>query len=373
MDIGIYNPAVGTRYSGGTETFLREMSWRLARDHHVTVYTGSGDLIPELRDSAVDCVQLPYVDKSSRIGSLARRVTAGQLLPGEAESISLFAGSRFGKVIDSRGHDVVSTHYYLDNMFISRTLNVPTLFRFPGVRSPSPRWKAMARFADPDVYVSNSEMTADRVREWLDIDVQGTVYAGVDIERFSPDTSPTLRTDGVTVLYVGRLEEGKGLFDLLEAFSNLDEPDATLLLVGDGVSRSRLRKRARQIGISDMVRFEGEIEHNDIHEYYAAADIFCLPSEHEGFGIVNVEAMASGLPVISTRIPAVEEVVDHEETGLLFDVGDVEELTDIFKRLIGDKALRERLGKAARRKAVKEFTWDAQAERMEVMYELACA
>lgn len=372
MRIGVYNPAVGTRYSGGTETFLREMIRRLQTDHEVVLYTGDGDILPELDLPNVDVVGLPWLDKSRRATDLLRTATAGQMLPAEVESLSLFGGARFGRRVEADDIDVLSTHYYLDNLLVSRAVDVPTLFRFPGIRSPSIRWRVMARHADPSLYVSNSETTAGRVETWLDLDIAGTVYAGVDVDRFAPDVSPAIGHDEFTVLFVGRLDAGKGLSELVDAVARLRESTpARLLLVGDGTLRSDLEARAQKRGIRDAVTFAGEVEHGEIHRYYASCDAFCLPSEHEGFPVVNVEAMASGKPVVSTHIPAVEEQIVHEEDGLLVDVGDVDALATALERLATDPGLAERLGGAAREKAVAEFTWGVQADRMATLYERA--
>lgn len=372
MRIGIYNPAVGTRYAGGTETFLREMMRRLAQNYDVILYTGTGTLVPELVDSPVTVRQFPFVDKSRRLTGLLRKATADQLLSAEVESLSLFVGAQLAHRIAADDLDVLSTHYYLDNLLVSRAVDVPTLFRFPGIRSPSIRWRVMMRHADPTLYVSNSKTTAGRVADWLDIDVDGTVYAGVDTDRFTPAVEPAVETDAFTSLFVGRLDPGKGLFELLEAVAAVRQTtDVELLFVGDGILRSELESRAEELGIDAPTTFVGEVEHGEIHRYYASCDVFALPSEHEGFPVVNIEAMASGKPVVSTHIPAVEEQIVDGEDGLLVDVGDVEALAAALERLATDTELCDRLGEAARRKAVESFTWEVQAERMAELYERA--
>jgi glycosyltransferase involved in cell wall biosynthesis len=372
MRIGIYNPAVGTRYAGGTETFLREMIRRLAQHHEVFLYTGSGTLVPELVESKVTVRQFPFLDKSRRLTTLFRTVTADQLLSAEVESVSLFAGTHLARRIAADDLDVLSTHYYLDNLLISRVVDVPTLFRFPGIRNPSLRWRVMARYADPALYVSNSETTAGRVDDWLGIEVEGTVYAGVDTDRFRPTVEPAIETGAFTALFVGRLDPGKGLFELLDALAIVRRhTNVELLFVGDGILRSDLESRAKELDIQESTTFVGEVEHSDIHRYYASCDSFILPSEHEGFPVVNIEAMASGKPVVSTHIPAVEEQIVDGKDGLLVDVGDVEALAGAIERLATDAELCDRLGDAARRKAVESFTWEVQAERMAELYERA--
>jgi glycosyltransferase involved in cell wall biosynthesis len=365
MNVGVWNARVGTRESGGTETFLREMIKRLVSHHEVTLYTGEGDLLAEVRQFDVDVVQVPYWPKEGRIN--AQLSSRTPLLPAEVETVSMAWHAWRNGTFDRIEHeeDVLSLHYYLDNLLLSRAVDVPTVFHFPGIRHPSVRWRAMARLAAPTRYLANSESTARRAREWLDIAVDGTVYPGVDYEQFHPGVEPAFERDSPVILYVGRLDEGKGLAELIDAHARLD---AELYLVGAGTLTADLRERVRRLGTTDRVTFTGGIEHERLPGYYAAADVFCLPSHHESLGIVNIEAMATGVPVVSTRIDAIEEYLDDGENGLLVSPGDTDELAAALGRLIGDPALRDRLGQAGRRTA-ESYSWDRQAEELSRQYE----
>ncbi|MFC6795411.1 hypothetical protein ACFQFH_15185 [Halobaculum halobium] len=107
------------------------------------------------------------------------------------------------------------------------------VFRFPGIKQPSVRWKAMARLGHPNAYLANSRATASRVKKWLDIQVQDVVYPGVDLTMFSPSADPVFDEELVAVLYVGRLDEGKGLFELLNAQARLgDRTDSISSVMG---------------------------------------------------------------------------------------------------------------------------------------------
>ncbi len=367
MRIGIYNPRAGFSRSGGTETFLREMMKRLQDDHEVVLYCGAGDLLEEVRDLSVTVRQVPLLKKESRLNNAIASRTP--VLPAEIESLSMYANARregiFGEM--NTDVDVLSTHYYLDNLLVSRTAPIPTLFRFPGIKQPSIRWKTMARLATPDAYLSNSEATAARLREWLGLEVDGTVHAGVDLEQFGPEADPAFKCDRASVLFVGRLDEGKGLFDLLKAQSQLG--DATrLYLVGSGTLEDDLRESADTLGIADDVEFVGAVPHDEIHRYYAAADIFCLPSYHEGFPIVNMEALASGCALVSTQIDSIEEQVTDGETGLLVAPGDVDALANALRRVATDRDMRQRLVENGLERA-EAFGWAEQAEKMSEYYE----
>lgn len=369
MRIGIYSPRAGFSRAGGTETFVRAMAERLQDDNEIVLYCGAGELLESVRSLDVTVEQIPLVEKESRLNALVSESTP--VLPAEIESLTMYRNARKRDVFEGMADevDVLSTHYYLDNILVSRVAPVPTLFHFPGIESPSVRWRMMARFAHPDVYLANSRATADRVRDWLDLEVDGTVYPGVDLRRFTPDVDPAFDEERIAVLYVGRLDEGKGLRELITAQSRLGDR-TRLYLVGDGTLKGDLREHARRLGVEDDVVFVGSVDHDDVPGYYAAADVFCLPSHHESFGMVNVEAMACGTPVISTRIDAIEEYLTDGENGLLVEPGDVGALTDALERLATDTELRARLGANARSDAA-EFGWETQAERLEGYYDRA--
>lgn len=366
MKIGIYNPRVGIADAGGTETFLREMISRLQENHEIVLYCGSGDLLEDVRDFDIKIREIEFKAKENRCNEIISNKTP--LLPAEIESLTMYWNARKSNMFQKiNGEvDVISTHYYIDNILLDRTVSVPTLFRFPGIKQPSIRWKGMANLAKPDIYLANSEATASRVRNWLNINVDGIVYAGVDTDQFNPDVEPAFKTDGISILYVGRLDKGKGLYELLEARSRLDY-SSNLYIVGDGTIRSDLENKVKKLGIEDAVSFVGSIDHNEIQHYYSAADIFCLPSHHESLGIVNLEAMATGTPVVSTEIDAIEEYIDKGENGLLVPPKDVDELTRALERMIAKPKLRERLSSEGLKTAI-QFSWDNQAEKMEDFY-----
>lgn len=172
---------------------------------------------------------------------------------------------------------------------------------------------------------------------------------GVDGNRFRPRPQP--RADGeVVFLYVGRMAKDKGVPDLLAAFARVAQrhPAARLVLVGPDEERlGRAAERVRWVGGTDRVE-----------DYMAAADVFCLPSYREGFGQVALEAAASALPVIASRIYGLTDAVADGETGLLHPPGDVEALHRHMETLLKQPELRQRLGSAGRSRALRDFSAD---------------
>ena len=157
------------------------------------------------------------------------------------------------------------------------------------------------------------------------------------------------------VLFVGRLVYYKGLTVLLEAIA---ATRASLVIAGDGPLEPALRERVAALGLSDRVAFCPDGSDEEVRRLYRACDVFVLPSTErtEAFGLVQVEAMASGLPVVSTDLPTgVPWVNEHDVTGLVVRRDDAGALARGLDRLLGDPALRARLGQAGRRRAVERF------------------
>ena len=141
-------------------------------------------------------------------------------------------------------------------------------------------------------------------------------------------------------LTVCRLEPRKDISTLLLAAKDFlsHNSDVYFLIVGEGVAANELRSQARQLGIERQVIFSGRVSDEELPHYYASGDVFVLPTLYEGFGIVFAEAMAVGLPIISTNISAVPDVVG--DAGILFTPKDVDELTTALEKIYSIISLR---------------------------------
>ena len=180
--------------------------------------------------------------------------------------------------------------------------------------------------------------------------------AGVDLARFRPDAQARaavrrelgIAEDALLVMYVGRLARDKGVLELARAFAGLvrRRPQARLVLVGpdEGV-----RRRLRGEGVH-LVGFSAAPE-----RYFAAADIVCLPSHREGFGVVLIEAGACGVPVLAARVYGIQDAVEEGVSGLLHTPGDARDLEAKLETLAADPALRARLGAAGRARVETHF------------------
>jgi glycosyltransferase involved in cell wall biosynthesis len=190
---------------------------------------------------------------------------------------------------------------------------------------------------------------------------QGSI-SGVDVSRFKPNAAARARIrgelhfseDDVVFLYLGRLNRDKGLLDLASAFAGMDNAAAQLLVIGpdeEGIGPQMLKRAEGNAGRVRFVGFSANPE-----EYMAAADVLCLPSYREGFGNVVIEAAAVGIPAIGSRIYGVVDAIAENETGLLFEAGNIEELKSCISLLCRDRELRARLGGQARERVLAQFT-----------------
>jgi lipopolysaccharide/colanic/teichoic acid biosynthesis glycosyltransferase len=171
------------------------------------------------------------------------------------------------------------------------------------------------------------------------------------------------------VLFVGRLVPYKGLDVLLRAVKGLD---AVTVIVGDGPERIPLTAQAIDAGLNDRVRFLGHISDDELLAWYHACDLLVLPSvtRQEAFGMVQLEAMLCGHPVISTELgTGTSWVNQHERTGLVVKAGDVTELRGAIERLTRDHELRDQLGDAARKRVIEMFTAETMCRATVSLYD----
>lgn len=204
---------------------------------------------------------------------------------------------------------------------------------------------------------------------------------GVDITQFNPGVpSATFRDrynipdNDCVILFVGAMDkahEYKGVPDLINAIGLLNIPNVWLVLVGGGELLPTYQVMATHLPLHSQkqVIFTGSIEHSKLPIYYAASDFCVLPSRlPESFGMVLVEAMACGKPVIASDSPGVRSVVSDGEDGLLFNKGDIADLNEKIIMLFSSSELRWEMGKKGRTKVEAKYTWSNVAQRLEKAY-----
>jgi len=174
-----------------------------------------------------------------------------------------------------------------------------------------------------------------------------------------------VETSGPIVIHVSNLRPVKRVFDALAAVAAAKAP-MRFVIVGDGPDRADLERRARELSLSDRVAFVGEVR--DVAELVRHADVFLLTSETESFGLAALEALASGVPVVATRVGGVVDVVREGVTGLLAPVGDVPAMAAALDALLGDEERRADFGRRATVDARERFRPDPVISRYEALY-----
>lgn len=169
---------------------------------------------------------------------------------------------------------------------------------------------------------------------------------------------------GFQVLFVGRLVERKGVKHLVEALARLPpELGARLVIIGDGPERAALERGIRDSGLGTRVELRGRVSDEELRATYASSDVLVLPSildargDTEGLGVVLLEAMSYGVPVVASDIGGITDIVEHNESGLLVPPGDPAALAQALERLARDPALAQRLGAAGEQRVRRAFGW----------------
>ncbi len=202
------------------------------------------------------------------------------------------------------------------------------------------------------------------------------ISMGVDLQhRFTPDS--TVERSAGELIFVGRLVEKKGLRVLLEAMPKVlaKHPDMRLTVAGAGPLEAELRELSKRLDILERVDFLGMVTQSKLPALYRRATLAVFPfvvarsGDQEGFGLVQVEAMGCGCPVIASDLPAIHDGITHEESGLLVPPGNPEVLAETVLRALNDHDLRFRLAREARKRAMEQFDWETVAEKYVGLYE----
>ena len=288
--------------------------------------------------------------------------------------------------VKTNNPDVINTHSSTDSWLaalacITLGRNAPPLVRTRHISAPVPdnassRWlyRKATRFivttgeALRQQLIAEVGVAAARVR---------SVPTGIDLKRYhpadfsQPETRAALRaqlqlaTDAPIIGIVATLRSWKGHRYLIEAVAGLH--DVQLVIAGDGPQRSALEAQVAALQLHERVRFTGNLK--DVAPWLQAFDIFTLPSyANEGVPQAIMQAMACGLPVVSTPVGSIGEIVSHEETGLLVAPHDAASLRAALQRLLGDAALRARFGAAGRARALARFSDTLMVQRMEQIF-----
>jgi len=219
--------------------------------------------------------------------------------------------------------------------------------------------------------IAISEVAVDSAQKFIPGPYK-IIPIGIDFDRFKPTTSRINKfEDGKTnILFVGRLDKRKGIEYLLKAYQILGEllPNIRLIIVGDGPEKQKAKDYVRKEKLKNVV-FIGAVSRQDLPSYYATADIFCSPATHgESFGVVLLEAMASGLPVVAFDNPGYRSLLGKHSQGFLVFNKSISALAQVLLILTINGELRCQLGNQ-NRAFVKQFSWEKVGKKILRFYQ----
>jgi glycosyltransferase involved in cell wall biosynthesis len=268
-------------------------------------------------------------------------------------------------------------------------LSVPVVQTFHALGSVKRRWQGSADTSPaPRIRVETAvaqaadaviATCADEVAELQALGVDPArvtvVPSGVDTESFTPEGPAAARTDAPRLLVVGRLVARKGLGDVLAALSQL--PEAELVVVGGPAAgdlstdtgAADVLARADELGVADRVRLVGRADRGEVSGWIRSSDVVVCAPWYEPFGIVPLEAMACGVPVVGTAVGGLTDTVVHGRTGLLVPPRCPDQLAAAVAELLADPARRCRMGAAGRERVVAAYDWREVARKTEISYQ----
>ena len=301
--------------------------------------------------------------------------------------LSLALAAKMCEVAEHYDLDLMHVHYVLPfaaSAYLARELVKPR--RLPVVTTlhgtditivgQQPEFTRLTRFSieSSDKVTAVSKFLRKRTIESLDIRRPiEVVYNFVDTARFAPRkrrASVLAPSDVPVVMHASNFRQVKNIETLVQVFARLRKHVACqLVLIGDGPEKAHAENLCRELKVERHALFLGS--QNLMEELLPLADVFFLPSRQESFGLVALEAMSAGVPVVASNIGGLPEVVEDGVTGFLHDPDDEVALAASIEKLLGNDRLRERMGRAARRHAKARFDIDDAVDRYEAVYESA--
>ncbi len=197
------------------------------------------------------------------------------------------------------------------------------------------------------------------------------VPLGIDVRRFTPRGDKYAEIGRNSILFVGRMDPRKGLHRLLRAFAVVkrEMPDAMLFVVGSGPAHAKYERMAADYGGRDAVIFKGMVSISELPGYFRSATVYTSPAEgRESFGLVLIEAMASGVPVIASKIPGYDEVVENGRNGILIDTDDPGAYAEALLNVLQSTKLRRNLIAEGLKDVKTKYRWDIIGRRVEGFY-----
>ena len=382
----------GTTKAGGMNVYVADLSRHLAAmGWDVDIYTRRDRLDAPDVEALAPGARLFHVDAGPPIGLPPIEVGA---------HVSEFTAGVERIAAREEAYDLIHSHYWvagLSGIELSRRWQVPHAVMFHTLGSvkevfqqPEPPFRIAGErrviaCADAIIGATSHERAFLIGQYQADASRVRVVPCGIDLGSFHPAETeasrrrvsaalPELGVDeGPGILFVGRLEQAKGAELLVRALPLMTcGNDASLWIVGgderDDAERARLRTVAEECGVGDRVKFANAVARERLPDLYRAAAVCAVPSAYESFGLVAVEAMASGTPTVATRVGGLASTISHAKTGLLVGDRQPQAFAGALDQLLGNDALRRRMGAAAAAE-MSVFSWQHVAQSILGVYE----
>lgn len=390
---------LGGKETGGMNVYVRELTRELVRRGHIVdVYTRNQN------------PAIPTISRALGPGARVIHATAGPPHPIPKDSIADYLDQFVAEVLvysEGQPYDIIYAHYWLSGLVglhLRALWDIPlvqmfhTLGKMKNKVAASPSERASPRrisaeerlMQEVDHIVAGSPMDEYHMVEEYAAPLEHitVIPPGVDVQHFYPRPRAQARArigadpDTFLMLFVGRIEPLKGIETLLRAVKVLSQrccrlKDMQVLIIGGdaGVPREqmdeelvRLMRLCNELGLDDLVTFLGKQGQDVLPDYYSAADVVVMPSHYESFGMVALEAMACGTPVVASRVGGLLFTIIDGVTGFHVRSGDPEALAERLELLMEDPGLRHRLARQARQVALR-YAWPQIVDRIEMLFE----
>lgn len=380
---------LGSQDTGGMSVYVRELARELGgRGHRIDIYTLTQHSGHQKILNLHENVRLIHLGISNN--RALSKLALYPYLPKFFRSLEKF---RFHENLD---YDVIHSHYWLSGRVGScaqRLWNLPHLVMFHtlgalknrtgmGMQEPSFRIAVEKELIHScHRILAPTELERENLINYYSASAEkiGVVPCGVNLELFYPEEKVKARKklgldpNDVILLYVGRFESLKGITTLLEAMTYLkNHPRLRLVIVGGdghGTPESQsLKQKAKNLGMDKRIIFAGQIKQKNLPPYYSAADALVIPSHYESFGLVGLEALACGRPVVSTPVGAIEGLVLKGRTGQIVPDFSAQSLAKGIQSIITDHGIPS---PEVIRESVSEYSWSKVATEVIKEYEIA--
>lgn len=360
LSVGLIAKSIDPR-KGGLERHVFELSTALEKSGvDVTVFVREGH---GYEDARAEVVEVPYLELGQDLVNMYTSYPGYyRALKDKMDELDVIHGHgpealayTFGRKVGRFDKPFVYTLHGIGSEHVSRDWLKPAakiLFR-----------PEKYNLNESDDIITVSEFTRKEAVDYYSLDAEDLdiIHNGVDLEKFGGEWKFDNK-----ILFVGHLVSRKGPQILLDAFEKLrDYEDLELVYVGSGRMKEKLKDTVEEEGLDNRVEFRENVSDEELRDLYRES-IFCMPSAYEGFGMVYIEAMACGAPVIASKNTAIEEVIDDGKNGVLVE-RDAESLSSEIESIIEDEEYRTSLSKGAR-KTSKKFDWSNIADQVEEVY-----